>query len=49
MGLMFSVRLYALELLALPDPNNPGFVAGPSFEYVGSEDLTTIERQALVS
>ncbi|MGC2236335.1 MAG: ferritin-like protein [Pyrinomonadaceae bacterium] len=47
MGLMFSVRLYALELLALPDPNNPGFVAGPSFEYVGSEDLTSTERQAL--
>ena len=37
MGIMFSLRLYALKLLAIPDPNNPGYVAGPSFEYVTSE------------
>ncbi|MBD2757137.1 ferritin-like domain-containing protein [Spirosoma validum] len=34
MGIMFSLRLYALKLLAIPDPNHPGYVAGPSFEYV---------------
>ena len=37
MGIMFSLRLYALKLLAIPDPNHPGYVAGPSFEYVISE------------
>ena len=40
MGLMFSLRLYALKLLAIPDPNNPGFVAGPSYEYVTDEDIS---------
>lgn len=34
MGLMFSLRLYALKLLSIPDPNNPGYTAGPSFEYI---------------
>lgn len=37
MGIMYSLRLYALKLLAIPDPNNPGYVAGPSFEYVVGE------------
>lgn len=37
MGVMFSLRLYALKLLAIPDPNNPGYVAGPSFEYITGE------------
>lgn len=49
MGLMYSVRLYALKLLALPNPNNPGFTAGPSFEYVTDEDLTPAERGVLKS
>lgn len=48
MGLMFSVRLYALKLLAIEDPNNPGYVAGPSFEFVSDEDLTSKERQKLI-
>ena len=47
MGLMFSVRLYALKLLALPDPNHSGFTAGPSFEFVIDEDLTATELGAL--
>lgn len=37
MGIMFSLRLYALKLLAIPDPNHPGYVAGPSYEYVINE------------
>ncbi len=37
MGIMFSLRLYALKLLAIPDPNHPGFMAGPSFEFVLTE------------
>ncbi|MCC9020700.1 MULTISPECIES: ferritin-like domain-containing protein [Flavobacterium] len=37
MGVMYSLRLYALKLLAIPDPNHPGFVTGPSFEYVVGE------------
>ncbi len=37
MGIMFSLRLYALKLLAIPDPAHPGYVAGPSFEYVVTE------------
>lgn len=37
LGIMFSLRLYALKLLAIPDPNHPGYVAGPSYEYVVSE------------
>lgn len=37
MGVMYSLRLYAIKLLAIPDPNHPGFVAGPSFEYVVGE------------
>ncbi|HSK73268.1 MAG TPA: ferritin-like domain-containing protein [Pyrinomonadaceae bacterium] len=48
MGLMFSVRLYALKLLALEDPNNPGYTAGPSFEYVSDEDMTPADRKSLV-
>lgn len=47
MGLMFSVRLYALKLLAIAEPNNPGYVAGPSFEYVSDEDMTPADREAL--
>ena len=47
MGLMFSVRLYALKLLATTDPNNPAQVCGPSYEYVTDEDLTTAEQEAL--
>jgi hypothetical protein len=49
MGLMYSVRLYALKLLSLPNPNYPGFTAGPSFEYVTDEDLTPAERGALIN
>ncbi|HEX8565204.1 MAG TPA: ferritin-like protein [Pyrinomonadaceae bacterium] len=49
MGLMFSVRLYALKLLSLPNPNYPGFTAGPGFEYVTDEDLTPAERGALIN
>lgn len=37
MGVMYSLRLYALKLLAIPDPNHPGYVAGPSYEYVAAE------------
>ena len=37
MGVMYSLRLYALKLLAIPDPNHPGYVAGPSFEFVIGE------------
>ena len=37
MGIMFALRLYALKLLAIPDPNHPGYVAGPSFEYIVTE------------
>lgn len=47
MGLMFSVRLYALKLLAIPEPNNPGYVAGPSFEFVANENLTPNDIKAL--
>ncbi len=49
MGLMFAIRLYALRLLTTPDPNNPGYVAGPSFEYVTDEDLTKEEKTMLKS
>lgn len=45
MGLMFSLRLYALKLLTIPDPNNPGYVAGPSFEFVSGEALTEEEKE----
>lgn len=34
MGIMFSLRLYALKLLAIPDPNDPKYVCGPSYEFV---------------
>jgi hypothetical protein len=34
LGLMFSLRLYASKLLSMPDPIHPGYVAGPSFEYL---------------
>lgn len=37
MGIMFSLRLYALKLLAIPHPNHPGYVCGPSFEYLIAE------------
>lgn len=43
MGLMFSLRLYAGKLLSTPYPNQPGFVSGPSFEYVSNEDLSSAE------
>lgn len=33
LGVMFSLRLYAVKLLAQPHPLHPGFMAGPSFEY----------------
>jgi rubrerythrin len=49
MGLMFAIRLYALRLLTTPDPNNPGYVAGPSFEYITDEDLTKEELTMLKS
>ncbi|UZD24417.1 ferritin-like domain-containing protein [Algoriphagus halophytocola] len=39
MGLMFSLRLYAGKLLASPYPNCPGYVAGPSFEFVANEEV----------
>ncbi|MDG2279399.1 MAG: ferritin-like protein [Flavicella sp.] len=47
MGSMYALRLYALKLMALPDPNNPGFVAGPSYEYVVSQDLSESEKFSL--
>lgn len=47
MGSMYALRLYALKLMALPDPNNPGYVAGPSYEYVTTKDLTAEEKTAL--
>lgn len=34
MGLMFALRLYAFKLMAIPDPNHPEFVCGPSYEFV---------------
>lgn len=37
MGIMFSLRLYALKLLAIPDPNDPAYVCGPSFEFIIAE------------
>ena len=37
MGVMFSLRLYALKLLAIPDPIHKGYVCGPSFEYYIAE------------
>jgi hypothetical protein len=49
MGSMYALRLYALKLMALPDPNNPGYVAGPSYEYVTKENLTTEELTSLNS
>ena len=39
MGLMFSLRLYAGKLLATPYPNCPGYVAGPSYEFVANEEV----------
>ncbi|WP_316822548.1 ferritin-like protein [Pedobacter gandavensis] len=47
MGLMYSLRLYAGKLLASADPSNPGFMAGPSYEYVTNDNLSAIERQQL--
>lgn len=48
MGLMFTLRLYALKLLAIPDPNDPTFTAGPSYEYVTDTDLSEAEKAQLV-
>jgi len=48
MGLMFALRLYALKLLAIPDPNHPGYFAGPSFEYVVEADLSEAEKAIFV-
>jgi hypothetical protein len=48
MGLMFAIRLYALKLLPIPDPNHPGYFAGPGFEYVTDEDLSDDEKVQLV-
>ncbi|WP_296702646.1 ferritin-like protein [Algoriphagus sp.] len=47
MGLMFSLRLYAGKLLATPYPNEPGYMAGPSFEFVTDEDLSETEKSLL--
>lgn len=47
MGLMFSLRLYAGKLLATSYPNQPGYVAGPSFEYVTNEDLNDSDTALL--
>lgn len=47
MGLMFALRLYALKLLKTPDPNHPGYMAGPSFEFVTNEDLSKDEKITL--
>ena len=49
MGLMFSLRLYALKLLQTPDPNHAGYMAGPSFEFVTNEDLTKEEKLKLAT
>lgn len=49
MGLMFAVRLYALKLLSIPDPVYPGYMAGPSFEFVTDDDLTPAEQQLLIT
>ncbi len=48
MGLMFAIRLYALKLLAIADPNHPSYVAGPSFEYVTEEDISEAEKKMFV-
>ncbi|WP_139957977.1 ferritin-like domain-containing protein [Flavicella sediminum] len=47
MGSMYALRLYALKLMALPAPMSPGFVAGPSYEYVSKGDLTEKEVSTL--
>lgn len=47
MGLMFSLRLYALTLLKTADPNHAGYVAGPSYEFVSNENLTEAEKSQL--
>jgi len=44
MGLMYSLRLYALRLLKLPSPNQPGYTAGPSYEYITNDNLTPNEK-----
>ncbi len=49
MGLMFALKLYASKLLCSPDPNNPGYVAGPSFEFVGEAELSPSEKEAVSS
>ncbi|WP_222539297.1 ferritin-like domain-containing protein [Pedobacter polysacchareus] len=49
MGLMYSLRLYAGKLLASEDPAHPGFVAGPSYEYVTNDNLSPDERQLLAA
>lgn len=49
MGLMYSLRLYAGKLLASDDPGRPGFVAGPSYEYVTNDNLSPDEKQSLAA
>jgi Ferritin-like len=48
MGLMFSIRLYAFKLLQTADPVHPGYMAGPSYEYVTNEDLSPAEERELL-
>jgi len=48
MGSMYALRLYALKLMSLPDPSNPGFVAGPSYEFVSHSDLSDKEIGLLI-
>jgi hypothetical protein len=48
-GLMFSLRLYAQKLLALPHPKFPGYMCGPSFEYVTDEDLNPAEMESIAA
>jgi hypothetical protein len=48
-GLMFSLRLYAQKLLALPHPKFPGYMCGPSFEYITDEDLNPAEMESIAA
>lgn len=49
MGLMYSLRLYAGKLLACDDTSHPGFKAGPSYEYVTNDNLSSDEKQLLAA
>lgn len=51
MGLMYSLRLNAFKLLQTPDPNpnHPGYVAGPSFEFVPADSLSLSELEQVHS